>query len=257
MYSTEKAHNSEDRKIELERMEDFMRFRFVLLTGLLLVASSAFAGRAEIYAFRTDGVAAAGFATRMCRVADPSQCYYTVLTDSYGHATVTVGIGYEGDYYLYLYRNYGVNYGGEWGSQTEPIGKFPVPYVMTSIGVQVSPRPLPPKLVTPCNYCGIPSANFYLKWTNGLDASRRNPSWPVTYDIWASETPVGWPTQPEKLTIANAPCNADAQGNCQWWIDALIPESGRKYTWRIVVKLQVGPGVVYTTSGPSWNLVQY
>jgi hypothetical protein len=24
-----------------------------------------------------------------------------------------------------------------------------------------------------------------------------------------------------------------------------------------VVKLQVGPGVIYTTSGPSWNLVQY
>lgn len=64
------------------------------------------------------------YAWRFSCVANPSQCYYTTPTDSYGHTTVTVGIGFEGDYYLYLYRNYGVNYGGEWGSQTDPVGTF-------------------------------------------------------------------------------------------------------------------------------------
>lgn len=242
-----------------------MRSKFVFLTGLLvswLTASAALAGTAQIYAYKTVAgqeyaQPAAYFSLKMCRVSQPSLCYYASTTDGYGHGTVNIGLGFEGYYNLFLYKNYGVNYGGEWGSQNQPIAAFYIPSGLTSIAVSVAPRPLPPTLVAPCNSCRVNPGNFYLKWTDGLDSQRRTSLWPVTYDIWASETPVGWPTQPEKLTVADAPCNPDSLGRCQWYVDALVPESGRRYTWRIVVKLNVGGGTVYTTSGPSWSLSQY
>jgi len=146
----------------------------------------------------------------------------------------------------------------QWGSTDLAVGQFTIfatPYGQV-ISLSAYPRPFAPTLVEPCNYCGVPNANFNLKWTDGLDADRRAANWPVTYDIWASETPNGWPTQPEHLTIADAPCNPDTNGKCTWWVDQLTPESGRQYTWRIVVKINFGQSI-YTTSGPSWHLHQY
>src|SRR6188508_220218 len=140
-----------------------MRLRLVVFAGLLvsfLVASVAFAGTADIYAYKTIAgqeyaQPAAYFSLKMCRVSQPSQCYYGATTDGYGHGTVTIGLGFEGYYNLFLYRNYGVNYGGEWGSQSQPIAAFYVPSAFTSIAVSVAPRPLPPTLVAPCNYCKV------------------------------------------------------------------------------------------------------
>jgi hypothetical protein len=243
-------------------MKRFYLSLLVIAACLVLEAPSASAaGYVDLYGFRSVAGqeyhdVAAYFSVKFCKTGT-NICFYAQL-DNGGHYYPIVAntVGY---YDLYLYKDYGANYGGEWGSDTQPIagGPFYVPSGFSSMAASVPPRPLEPGLITPCNYCHVYPGNFYLKWTDGLDASRRTPVWPVTYDIWASETPVGWPTQPERLTVADAPCNPDAYGYCQWYVDALIPESGRQYTWRIVVKLQVGGGVVYTTSGPSWHLSQY
>src|SRR5688500_18731477 len=100
-----------------------MRLRFIFLTGLLaslLVPPVALAGRADIYAYKTVAgqeyaQPAAYFSLKMCQVSQPSHCYYGATTDGNGHGTVTVGLGFEGNYNLFLYKNYGVKYGGEWG----------------------------------------------------------------------------------------------------------------------------------------------
>ena len=241
------------------------RISLIAVLAVAAVAPAAWSQQTvDLYGFKTvAGVeyaqSAAYFTFKFCKVGS-AVCNQGTL-GSTGNATFTVTQG-AGQYNLFLYRNYGYTWnGGEWGSLDIPIagGSFTVgtswqyPY---SISASVPPRPLPPTLVSPCNGCQVPSSNFYLKWTNGLDADRSTSAWPVTYDIWASETPVGWSTQPEHLTVADAPCNPDANGNCQWWVNALVAEPGRRYTWRIVVKLNVGGGVVYTTSGPSWSIHQ-
>jgi hypothetical protein len=231
----------------------------VMVTALLGAwAGNAGASTVYLYGFKTISgqefaAPAAGFTVKFCNAAI-NWCGQTSL-DAYGF--VNTGLPSAGYYSIYLFGDYyNAASGGQWGSLTQPLagGTFYVPEASTSISVSVPPRPLPPTLVGPCNNCTIPAGNFYLRWSNGLDSQRQN--WPVTYDIWASETPVGWATQPERLTVADAPCNTDFQGSCRWYVDALVPEQGRRYTWRIVVKLNVGGNVVYTTSGPSWRLVQ-
>ena len=243
-------------------MRNLLRSFLMLAVCLALAVPAAHAGTIDLYGFRTVAGqeyydAASYFSFKVCKSGQTTGCYQGQL--GYTGNFYPVYVSEAGWYDIYMYRDYGWCCDGVWGSNDVPIagGPFYVPSQFTSISMSVPPRPNAPTLVEPCNYCYVPSANFNLKWTDGLDAQRRSPNWPVTYDIWASETPVGWPEQPEHLVIPDAPCNPDANGHCTWWVDQLIVESGRRYTWRIVVKLNVGGGVVYTTSGPSWHITQY
>jgi hypothetical protein len=157
-----------------------------------------------------------------------------------------------GMHYAYIWST-------NWGSSTQPdpdtYEVFPI-YSPQGIGLSAFPRPYAPNLVSPCNYCQVGQGDFDLVWTNGLDADRKSPNWPVTYEIWTSSTPVGWPQGQEWLAVPDAPCNPDAKGNCHWYVDHLVYEPGAKYTWRIVVKINFGGGIIYKTSGPKWNLQQ-
>jgi hypothetical protein len=174
-------------------------------------------------------------------------------SDAYGAATISAPSGW---YQAYVWDPYYY----QWGSTDQPDPNqyyvYATPYQQV-INLSAFPRPYAPNLVGPCNYCGVGQGNFDLVWTNGLDAARTAGNWTVTYDIWDSATPVGWQTQPEHLAITDAPCNPDAQGNCHWYVDYLDYSPGCQYTWRIVVKINFGGGVIYTTSGPSWHLHQY
>lgn len=243
-----------------------MKHTFVGLAVVLLMLSGAAtvsAGDVDIYAFKTvagqEYAEAAGwFSVRLCRTGTQT-CTYGGTTDGNGKGDIYISPSFAGYYDLYLYNDYGQKYGGEWGSETEPIGGGPfyIPTGFTSISVSVPPRPLAPTLVSPCNYCGVPSGDFYLSWTSGIDADRTYSGWPVTYEIWTSSTPVGWPQGQEWLAVPDAPCNPDSQGRCRWYVDYIADEPGAQYTWRIVVKLPVGGGQVYKTSGPTWHLHQY
>ena len=228
----------------------------------LLWAATLSAGSVDIWAYKTVAgqeysQKAAYFSVKLCRTGTQS-CTYGGTTDSFGKGNVFISPTFAGWYDLYLYKDYGASFGGEWGSQTAGIagGAFYIPQGFTSITVSVPPRPLAPGLVSPCYGCGVPPGNFYLSWTSGLDAQRTSPVWPVTYEIWTSSTPVGWPQGQESLAVADAPCNPDAQGRCRWYVDSLAIEPGAQYTWRIVVKLNVGGGLVYRTSGSTWKLHQ-
>jgi len=228
----------------------------------LLWAGTVFAGSVDVYAFKmisgqTSSQPAAYFQIRMCRTGTQT-CTYGVNTDPYGHGNVYISPEFAGYYDLYLYKDYGANYGGEWGDWSQPIagGAFYIPAGNTSLTVWVPPRPLVPGLVSPCNYCGVPAGNFNLSWTSGLDAQRTAPNWPVTYEIWTSSTPVGWPQGQEWMAVSDAPCNPDAYGRCVWYVDYLATEPGAQYTWRIVAKMNIGGGLYYKTSSPTWHLHQ-
>lgn len=226
-----------------------MSRKFALLcvfAFMQLWASTVSAGSTDIWVSKTIAgyefsQRAAYFSVKLCRTGTQI-CTYGSPTDSYGKSNVDIGSSFAGAYDLYVYKNYGAQSGGEWGSQTQPFGggAFNIPQGFTSINVSVPPRPLAPKLVSPCNDCGVPTGNFYLSWTNGLDSQRIAPNWPVTYEIWTSATPVGWPQGQEWLAVPDAPCNPDSQGRCRFYVDYLDPYPGAQYTWRIVVKMNVG-----------------
>jgi len=232
-----------------------------VLASLAFIVPAATAGTIDLYGFRTVAGqeyydAASYFSFKVCKTGQTTGCYQGQL--GYTGEFYPVSVSEAGWYDIYMYRDYGWCCDGVWGSNDQPIagGPFYVPSQFTSISMSVPPRPLVPDLVSPCNYCGVPQGNFYLSWTSGLDAQRTAPNWPVTYEIWTSSTPVGWPQGQEWLAVPDAPCNPDAYGRCRWYVDTLSYEPGAQYTWRIVVKMDVGGGVVYRTSGPTWHLHQ-
>jgi len=126
---------------------------------------------------------------------------------------------------------------------------YPSATTETIIRWNSQPRPLPPDLKSPCNGCSIPASGALLKWTDGLDTDRRRASWPATYDIYTSAAPPGYVgTAPETKSVADAPCNPDASGYCQFFAGPLDPMPGAKYTWRIVARLHTDEGIKETSS---------
>jgi len=175
---------------------------------------------------------------------------YWGISDPYGISHISAAAG---TYQAYLWDPYYY----QWGSSEQPdpdtYTVWATPYEQV-IQLSAFPRPFAPDLVAPCNYCGVPQGNFDLIWTSGLDAARTASNWTVTYED--SATPVGWPQGQEWLAVPDAPCNPDAQGRCHWYVDTLNYEPGAEYTWRIVVKINFGGGIVYKTSGPVWHCHQ-
>jgi hypothetical protein len=82
---------------------------------------------------------------------------------------------------------------------------------------------------------------FTLKWTSGIDVDRNWPGvWPVTYDIYAYGE-----GGTEIKVLSDIPCNADASGNCSYFINNVVPNW--RYFWRVVPKIKVtGPGQIGT-----------
>lgn len=229
--------------------------RMFLSAVLCLAAIPAFAYTVYVDTFQSvAGVDYARIAPNMrvklCRVAN-GVCSYGI-SNAQGRANIV--LTHAGDYWAYIY-----NTNGTWGSTDTPDPDtyyFFSTQMQQGIGLSALPRPFQPTLVSPCNNCGVPSGNFYLSWTNGLDWERTAANWPVTYEIWTSSTPVGWPQGAEWLAVPDAPCNPDAQGRCRWYVEYIADEPGAEYTWRIVVKINFGGGIVYKTSGPTWRIHQ-
>jgi hypothetical protein len=233
---------------------EIMIRRVLLAAALCLASWPVWAYTVSVYTY--DSVAGVDYArvhsninVKLCRVGGAS-CSYGI--SAFGKATVSVT--QEGYYHAYIYDG-----SGKWGSTDTPDPNLYYVYpILTEQVIRLSafPRPLQPGLVSPCSGCLVPPGNFYLSWTNGLDWERTAPNWPVTYEIWTSSQPVGSPQGPEWLAVPDAPCNPDANGRCRWYVDFLVTEPGAKYTWRIVVKINFGGGIVYKTSGPNWTLYQ-
>ena len=231
--------------------------RLVVVSAFLFFLSApAFAWSVTVYTYQS--VAGRDYArigprmkVKLCHVTYGT-CH-SGTSDLYGR--VPLAVTREGYYYAYIWDPYDY----EWGSIDTPDPNqyyvYPM-YTEQVINLSAFPRPLQPGLVSPCNNCWVGLGNFYLVWTDGLDADRRASNWPVTYEIWTSTTLPGQPQAEDYMAVADAPCNPDSRGNCRWYVDYLASCQNCKYTWRIVVKQNFGGGIVYKTSGPKWYLYQ-
>lgn len=155
-----------------------------------------------------------------CRTSNP-----TLLNGFFGF---DVGNG-PGWYYMYMWRD-----SIFWGSETYPLaGPLPVsnsPGGNPFIGIPCSrPRALPPVAINPANNSVNRPTSFTLQWSDGLDANRRDPRWPVTYDIWASGNEF-----PENLVFSNIPCNGF--GTCSINVSGLVYST--RYQWRVEAKIR-------------------
>ncbi len=170
---------------------------------------------------------APGFLMRFCR-ADPSRTppISSSCTNTFTFADGTYGTGLSpGDYYVFIWRH-----DVFWGSETYPFALvriFAVPFQVLKL-LQVRPRALPPNAVTPPNNSVNRPTSFTLQWTDGLDSVRRNPNWPVTYDIYASGNEF-----PENLVFSNIPCNGF--GTCSINVSGLVYST--RYQWRVVARM--------------------
>lgn len=237
-----------------------MRRIFISLLVVLAIAAKSHGYTVKTYVFQEYAwsgpltYSAPYFQVRMCQMVNgvPSNYCSSATTNSYGEAVLNPT--QSGYYMMYVWHS---SYSyvthssfDDWGSRNSGSQV----YVYASLNDTIirwnsQPRPLPPDLISPCNGCRIPASGTWLVWTDGLDADRRRPSWPVTYDIYTSAAPPGYVgAAPETLSVPDAPCNADASGNCRFFAGPLEPLSGARYTWRIVAKLHTGEGTKETSS---------
>lgn len=175
---------------------------------------------------------APSFRVKFCKADNngnliPGACVTSTPTLSNGFFGLNVVHG-AGSYYMYMWRD-----NIYWGSETYPIagplsiGDFP--FAQTINGMFARPRAMPPTAVNPANNAFNRPTSFTLQWSDGLEANRRDPNWPVTYDIYASGNEF-----PENLIFSNIPCNG--VGTCSVNISGLVYST--RYQWRVVAKMR-------------------
>jgi len=101
------------------------------------------------------------------------------------------------------------------------------------------PQPLPPNPLYPSDGLQHVSSSFPVRWSDGLDASRRNPFplWPVTYAIYYKYWPYGG-IEPTNYTLVapNQPCNSVTPGTCE---TSVTGELDGNYRWKVVANMDV------------------
>ncbi len=182
---------------------------------------------------------APSFRVKLCK-ADPNNnfalipnaCAASNPSNSEGFFGLNVlhGVGW---YYMYMWRD-----AWFWGSETYPVSSpiFVNPDGINPGGQEIGgfasrPRSLPPLAINPSNNSVNQPTSFTLQWSDGLDSSRRNPNWPVTYDIYASGNEF-----PENKIFSNIPCNG--VGTCSVNVSGLVYST--RYQWRVVAKMRSG-----------------
>jgi hypothetical protein len=106
-----------------------------------------------------------------------------------------------------------------------------------NIPVSMISAPLPPNPVYPDDgLLNVPSS-FNVRWSDGLDASRTNPRWPVTYAIHYKSWPIGG-VEPADYTLFSdgLPCNPDSTGVCTMAVSGI---SAGNYRWYVVANMDV------------------
>lgn len=181
---------------------------------------------------------APGFRVKVCK-ADPNKNFALIpgACTTSPNTTNSSGAYFDlypqhgvGWYYLFLWRN-----DWSWGSETYPaseavfVESFPDPFGTRINGYPSKPRVLAPVPVNPSHNSFNQPVSFTLQWSDGLDTSRRDPRWPVTYDIYASGNEF-----PENLVFSNIPCNGT--GTCSVNVSGLAYTT--RYQWRIVAKIR-------------------
>ena len=174
--------------------------------------------------------------------------------DSSGVCTMAVSGTGAGIYRYYVVAN--MNVSASTGVANSILSTQSAPAFFTTGNAPVSmiSAPLPPNPMFPSDgLLNVPSS-FTLRWNDGLDASRRNSLWPVTYAIYYKSWPSGGAEPSSYLLFSNGlPCNPDSTGLCT------LPISGvsvANYRFYVVANMDVSastgvPGSVLSTQGPA------
>ncbi|HET6978695.1 MAG TPA: hypothetical protein VFI24_20355 [Pyrinomonadaceae bacterium] len=178
---------------------------------------------------------APSFRVKLCK-ADPNKNYALIpgacSTSNPSTSGGSFGLGLEdgnGWYYIFTWRN-----DWFWGSEIYPVsGPIFVnafdDFDQDITGFVSKPRALQPVPVNPSHNSFNQPISFTLQWSDGLDTSRRDPDWPVTYDIYASGNEF-----PETKIFSNIACNGT--GTCSVNVSGLAYTT--RYQWRVVARMR-------------------
>ncbi|HXA85943.1 MAG TPA: hypothetical protein VNZ47_12750 [Candidatus Dormibacteraeota bacterium] len=103
--------------------------------------------------------------------------------------------------------------------------------------ISTIPAPLPPNPIYPGDGALNVSSSFPVRWNDGLDASRRNPLWPVTYAIYYKYWPFGgFEPANYTLVVAAQPCNSVTFGTCETFVTG---EPDGNFRWYVIANMDV------------------
>ncbi len=139
------------------------------------------------------------------------------------------GIG-DGNYRFYVVANMDVSAATGVPNTILSTQSAPIYFTVGYQPISTIPAPLPPNIVFPTDGSVNVPSNFTVRWTDGLDASRRFPFWPVTYAIYYRSWAIGG-TEPASYTLfgSGLPCNPDSSGVCNMAVSGVASANYRFY----------------------------
>jgi len=174
-------------------------------------------------------------------------CTVAHTLDSAGNFDLTDLPGASDAYYFpYIWSD-----SVSWGSSTYPA--LYALYIPADCGgaeyhnnvgtIYTYPRATPPSAVYPANGAhDFGTGSFTLQWTDGLDAGRRSPYWPVTYDIYGAGNGARYTKE-----YSDIPCGG-SNGVCSATIPGPLVYNTR-YTWYVVAKITDAVNVYAANNG--------
>src|SRR5215213_5365777 len=135
--------------------------------------------------------------------------------DSNGLCTMAVsGLG-AGNYRYYIVANMDVSSSTGVSNSILTTQSATALFSTSNILTSMIPAPLPPTAVYPHDGLLDAPSSFTLRWTDGLDVSRRSSLWPVTYAIYYKSWPAGG-AEPSSYSLfaSGLPCEPDSAGAC-------------------------------------------
>jgi hypothetical protein len=155
--------------------------------------------------------------------------------DSSGVCTMAVSNISDGNYRFYVIANMDESIPANSGvlSTQGSTSFFTVGYQPIS----TIPALLPPNPIYPTDGTLHAPSSFTLRWNDGLDVSRRNPFWPVTYAIYYKAWNYGAAEPPSYFSFGSGfQCNPDFTGACTI---AVANVARGNYRWYVVASMDV------------------
>jgi hypothetical protein len=157
--------------------------------------------------------------------------------DSSGACTLSVSNVAAGNYRWYVVANMDVSIStgvpNSILSTQSTVAFFTIGYQPIS----TIPAPLPPNPIYPGDGALNVSSSFPVRWNDGLDASRRNQLWPVTYAIYYKYWPFGgFEPANYTLVVAAQPCNSVTFRTCETFVTG---EPDGNFRWYVIANMDV------------------
>lgn len=157
--------------------------------------------------------------------------------DSTGTCTMPVSGLAGGNYRFYIVANMNVSATTGVSNSILSTPSSAVHFAEGYQPISTIPSPLLPNILYPSNGLLNAPASFNLRWNSGLDASRTNPSWLITYAIYYKFWASGGTEPASYSSMGNAvQCNADSLGLCMMHVSGI---GSGNYRFYIVANMDV------------------